>query len=103
MDKRPLVKWYIANFGISLDVLSFSVLDNFFRLFFLIFFFGFCVFFVHPSVVSVLLSALVERFYVSRMRDFLLLLVLSLISAHIERFTGLYMGIFNSPVPNKLL
>ena len=34
MDKRPLVKWYIANFGISLDVLSFSVLDYFFRLFF---------------------------------------------------------------------
>ena len=34
------------------------------------FFFGFCVFLVHPNVVSVQLSALVERFDVSRMRDF---------------------------------
>ena len=31
---------------------------------------GFCVFLVHPTVVSVLLSASVERFFVSRMRDF---------------------------------
>ena len=29
------------------------------------------VFLVHPTVVSVLLSALVERCFVSRMRDFL--------------------------------
>ena len=31
---------------------------------------GFWVFLVHPTVVSVLLSASVERFFVSRMRDF---------------------------------
>ena len=31
MDLRPLVEGYIANFGISLDVLSFCVLDDFFR------------------------------------------------------------------------
>ena len=31
---------------------------------------GFGVFLVHPTVVSVLLSASVERFFVSRMRDF---------------------------------
>ena len=32
MDERPLVEGYIANFGISLDVFSFCVLDDFFRL-----------------------------------------------------------------------
>ena len=63
-----MVEGYIANFGISLDVLSFSVLDNYFLF---KFFFGFCVFLVHPIVVSVLLSASAERFDVSRMRDFL--------------------------------
>ena len=31
MDQRPLVKGRIANFGISLDVLSFCILDDFFR------------------------------------------------------------------------
>ena len=40
------------------------VLDDFSR---------FWVFLVHPTVVSVLLSASVERFFVSRMRDFFLL------------------------------
>ena len=69
MDKRPLVEGLMANFGISLDVLSFSVLDYFFRF---KFFFGFCVFLVHPTELSVLLSASVERVGVSRMRDFLL-------------------------------
>ena len=34
--------------------------------------FGFRVFLVHPTVVLVLLSASVERCFVSRMRDFLL-------------------------------
>ena len=76
MDERPLVEGYIANFGISLDVLSFCVLDDFFcfskKL-------GFWVFSVHPTVVSVLLSASVERFYVSRMRDFLLLLLVLMV------------------------
>ena len=48
--------------------LSFCVLDDFFR-------FskkksGFWVFLVHPTVVSVLLSASVKRGFVSRMRDF---------------------------------
>ena len=33
---------------------------------------GFGVFLVHPTVVSVLLSASVERCFVSRMRDFAL-------------------------------
>ena len=32
---------------------------------------GFWVFLVHPTVVSVLLSALVERYFVSRMQNFL--------------------------------
>ena len=32
---------------------------------------GFWLFLVHPTVVSVLLSASVERCFVSRMRDFL--------------------------------
>ena len=40
-----------------------------FSVFFLIFF-GFCLFLGHPTVVSVLLSASVERFDVSLMRDF---------------------------------
>ena len=33
-------------------------------------FFGFWVFLIHPTVVSVLLSASVERCFVSHMRDF---------------------------------
>ena len=33
MDERPLVEGYIANFGISLGVLSFCVLDDFFPFF----------------------------------------------------------------------
>ena len=33
---------------------------------------GFGVLFDHPTVVSVLLSALVEKYFVSRMRDFFL-------------------------------
>ena len=41
-------------------------MDYFFRFIF----FGFCVFLIHPTVVSVLLSASVERFNVSRMQDF---------------------------------
>ena len=31
MDERPLVEGYIASFGISLDFLSFCILDDFFR------------------------------------------------------------------------
>ena len=69
MDQRPLVEGYIANFGISLDIFEFFRFGLFFP--FLIFFcFFFCVFLVHPTVASVLLSALVKRFDVSRMRDF---------------------------------
>ena len=67
MDERPLVEEYIANFGISLDVLSFCVFNDFFC------FtknFGLWLFLVHPTVVLVLLSASVERGFVSRMRDF---------------------------------
>ena len=38
MDLRPLVEGYIANFGISLYFLSFSVLDDFLRFYvFLVF------------------------------------------------------------------
>ena len=61
----------VANFGISLDIFEFFRFGLFFpflSLFFL--FFGFCVFLVHPTVASVLLSASVERFDVSRMWDF---------------------------------
>ena len=47
--------------------LSFCVLDDFFCF---SKFLGFWVFFVHPTVVWVLLSASVKRFFVSRMRDF---------------------------------
>ena len=59
MDSRPLVEGYKAIIGISVDILSFCVLDDFFR------FsknFGFRLFLVHPTVVSVLLSASVESF-----------------------------------------
>ena len=61
---------YIANFGISLDIFEFFLFWIIFTV--LIFFFGCCVFLVHPTVVSVLLSASVERFDVSRMQDFFL-------------------------------
>ena len=47
--------------------LSFYVLDDFFRFSKKL---SFWVFLVHPTVVSVLLSASVERCFVSRMRDF---------------------------------
>ena len=47
--------------------LSFCNLDDFFRFSKNL---GFWVFLVHPTVVSVLLSASVERCFVSRMRDF---------------------------------
>ena len=63
---------YIANIGISLDILEFlrfCVLDDFFRFSKKM---GFWVFLVHPTVVSVLLSASVERCFVSRMRDLFL-------------------------------
>ena len=57
-----------SSFGISQDLFEFFVLNDFFR-------FskknGFGVFLFHPTVVSVLLSASVERCFVSRMRDFL--------------------------------
>ena len=52
--------------------LSFFVLDDFFS-------FskksGFGVFLVHPTMVSVLLYALVERCFVSRMRDFFYIVI----------------------------
>ena len=51
----------------SLDVFDFFRFGLFFPF---LFFCGFCVFLVHPTGVSVLLSALVEKFDVSRMRDF---------------------------------
>ena len=47
--------------------LSFCVLDDFFRFSIKL---GFWLFLVNATVVSVLLSALVERCFVSRMRDF---------------------------------
>ena len=50
--------------------LSFCVLDDFFRFSKKL---GFGVFLVHPPMASVLLSASVERCFVSRMRDFLFL------------------------------
>ena len=62
-----MVKGYIAYFGISLNVFEFFRVGYFLRF---KFFFGFCVFFVHPTLVSVLLSASVKRFDVSRLRDF---------------------------------
>ena len=46
MDSRPLVKGSIPNFGIFLDILSFCVLDNFFRFSNNL---GFLVFLVHPE------------------------------------------------------
>ena len=56
----------MANFEIFLDFLSFCVLNDFFRLKKKK---GFGVFLVHPTVVSVL-SASVEKCFVSQMRDF---------------------------------
>ena len=67
MFERPLVEGYIANFGISLDILNFCVLNDFFRFSKKL---GFWVFLIDPTVLLVLLSALVERCFVSRMRDF---------------------------------
>ena len=66
-----MVEGNFANFSISLDVFEFLSFELFFP--FLIFF-GFCVFLVHPTVVSVLVSASVEIFDVSCMRDFLFIL-----------------------------
>ena len=72
MDERPLVEGYIANFGIYLDVFfKFFLFDDFFPFSKNL---GFWVFLVHPTVVSVLLSASVERCFVSRMRDFFCIL-----------------------------
>ena len=59
MDQRPLVKRSIANFGIFLCMLSFCVLDDFFCF---LKKFSFGVFLVHPTMVLVLLSALVKKF-----------------------------------------
>ena len=71
MDYRPLVKGYIANFGISLDVFEFWIIFSVLN-----FFFGFCVFLVHPTVALVLLSASrFERFDVSWKRFFFILRV----------------------------
>ena len=59
-------------------------MDDFFRLKKKL---GFRVFLVHPTVVSVLLSASVKRCFVSRMRDFVLIILKiadkSLIDEHI--------------------
>ena len=52
---------------ISRHFLSFCILEDFFRFSKNL---GSLVFLVHPTVVSVLLSASVERCFVSRMRDF---------------------------------
>ena len=71
MDERPLVEGYIANIGISLDVFKFLQFGRFFPFFKKM---DFWVFLVHPTVVSVLLSASVERCFVSRMRDFYFLI-----------------------------
>ena len=74
MDERPLVKGYIANFGISLDIFEFLRFGWFFA-------FkkkeGFWVFLVHPTVVLMLLSASVERCIVSHMRDFCMVYLFS--------------------------
>ena len=57
--------WHISrHFCFFLFWIIFSVLN----------FFGFCVFLVHPTVASLLLSASVKRFDVSRMRDFYLII-----------------------------
>ena len=64
---RDLVEGHIANIGISLDVFEFSRFGWFFPFFKKKWFW---VFLVHPTVVSVLLSASVERCFVSRMRHF---------------------------------
>ena len=62
-----MVEGCITNFGIFLDVFEFLRFEYFFH-------FskksGFRVFLVHPTMVSVLLSASVERCFVSNMRDF---------------------------------
>ena len=55
-DERPLVKGPITNFGIFLDFLSFFSSDDFFPFFKKKY--GFLALLVHPTVVSVLLSAL---------------------------------------------
>ena len=62
-----MVKGRIANFGIFVDVFEFLVLYDFFLFSKKL---GFGVFLVHPPMALVLLSASVERCFVSRMRDF---------------------------------
>ena len=52
---------------IYINKIKYFLLDNFF------FKLGFWVFLVHPTVVLVLLSASVERCFVSCMRDFLIM------------------------------
>ena len=64
---ETLVERFIANFVIFLDVSEFCVFGDFFRFSKK---WGFWVFLVHPPMASVLLSASVERCFVSRMRDF---------------------------------
>ena len=68
MVETTLPEGRIANFGIFLHVFEFCILDDFFHFSKKM---GFGVFLVHPPVVSMLLSASVERCFVSRMRDFL--------------------------------
>ena len=63
-------KLYILENLIFLDVFEFLRFGRFFRLKKKKLVFG--VFLVHPTVVLVLLSASVERCFVSRMRDFCL-------------------------------
>ena len=67
MDKTPLVEGRVANFVIFLDVFEYLRLGWFFPFFKKS---GFGVFLVHPPMALVLLSASVERYFVSRMRDF---------------------------------
>ena len=57
-------------FGIFLDIFEFLLLDDFFR-FSKKWVFGYVL--VHPTVVSVLLSASVKRYFVSCIRDFFFL------------------------------
>ena len=67
MNYRPLVEGCIANFCIFLDFFEFLRFGSFFRFSKKL---GFWVFLVRPTVVSMLLSASVERCFVSLMWDF---------------------------------
>ena len=59
---------------------------------------GFWVFLVHPPMALVLLSALVERCFVSRIRDFFWIIMIMIPSLVALEDTALYAGLLLAPL-----